>query len=238
MLLTYAVNGTFTKTSILSVTSSIALAIVACGLALVETRITDLIRRSQAETEQQKNEEFFDFLHSHIKAGLAAVKLEQPNVKAMLEKVEELEQTVSEQRIMHLLSMDRVPLAALFSERIRAFTGVVAIAETPRSGARTVSAPVGALLDRALGDLLKNAAVHGAATVWVRMAQQDDILVVEVDDDGPGFDNAVLDNSGSSLHRLRASARELGGDLRREPRPPRGSRLVFSVRTKQAAKVA
>jgi signal transduction histidine kinase len=125
--------------------------------------------------------------------------------------------------------MDRVPVAMLCSERIRAFTGVIHIAETPRSGARTVRGPVGTLIDRALGDLLKNAVVHGAATVWVRMAPLDDMLLLEVADDGPGFDEAAMDNPGTSLHRLREKARELGGDLVKAARSPHGSRLTLTV---------
>lgn len=231
LLLTYAINGTLTQTTALSVASSILLAVVAYGLGKLESVLTGVVRRSQIEVEQHKSEEFFDFLHSHIKAGLAAVKVEQPDVAAMLDKVSELERTVSEQRITQLLSMDRIPLASLCSERIRTFTGIIDLAETPRSGAQTVTAPVGTLIERALGDLLKNAVLHGAKTAWVRMSREDDMLVLEIADDGPGFDEAVMDNEGTSLNRLRASAREFGGDLRRLPRSPQGSRLILSVRT-------
>jgi hypothetical protein len=231
LLLTYGINRTFTATTSLSVLSSIILAVLAYGIAEVLGRLTGVVRTSQVEIEQRKNDEFFNFLHSHIKAGLAAVKLAAPNVEAMLEKVGELEQTVSEERITYLLSTDRVPLATLCSERIRAFTGLIDVAETPRIGGRTVSAAVGTLIDRALGDLLKNAVVHGASTAWVRMAQQDDILAMEIDDDGPGFDAALMDNPGASLHRLRASARDLGGDLAYLSRSPCGSRLILTVPT-------
>jgi hypothetical protein len=230
-LLIYLINGGFTRISALSALSSVIWVVVAYGLGRVVARLAGVVRRGEIQVQEQKNEEFFDFLHSHIKAGLAAVKLEQPDVPAMLEKVGELEHTVSEQRITQLLSMDRVPVAMLCSERIRAFTGVIHIAETPRSGARTVRGPVGTLIDRALGDLLKNAVVHGAATVWVRMAPLDDMLVLEVADDGPGFDEAIMDNPGTSLHRLREKARELGGDLVRAARSPRGSRLTLTVPT-------
>lgn len=230
-LLIYLINGGFTRTSVLSALSSIIWAVVAYALGRVVGRLTGVVRKGEKQVQQQKTEEFFDFLHSHIKAGLAAIRLEQPNVPAMLEKVGELEHTVSEQRLTQVLSMDRVPLAMLCSERIRAFSGVIHIAETPRSGARTVGSPVGTLIDRALGDLLKNAVVHGATTVWVRMALQNGMLVLEVADDGPGFDEAVMDDPGTSLHRLRASARELGGDLRKYSRSPRGSQLVLSVPT-------
>jgi hypothetical protein len=230
-LLIYAINGGFNRTSTLSALSSVIWAVVAYGIGLIVARLTGVVRRGEKQVQQEKNEEFFNFLHSHIKSGLAAIRLEQPNVPAMLEKVGELEHTVSEQRLTQLLSMDRVPLAMLCSERIRAFSGVIRIAETPRIGARTVRRPVGVLIDRALGDLLKNSVVHGAKTVWVRMAADNAMLVLEIADDGPGFDEAVMDDPGISLHRLRASARELGGDLRRFDHQPCGSHLVLSVPT-------
>lgn len=230
-LLIYVINGGLDHTSALSALSSVIWAVVAYALGRIVARLTGVVRKGEKQVQEQKNEEFFDFLHSHIKAGLAAIKLEQPNVPAMLEKVGELEHTVSEQRLTQLLSLDRVPLAMLCSERIRAFSGVIQIAETPRSGARTVRGPVGILIDRALGDLLKNAVVHGAQTAWVRMAPQNGMLVLEVADDGPGFDEAVMDDPGTSLHRLRASARELGGELWKTGRSPRGSLLVLSVPT-------
>ena len=47
------------------------------------------------------------------------------------------------------------------------------------------------------------------------MTPRDGMLVLEVADDGPGFDEAVMDDAGTSLYRLRAKARELGGDLRK-----------------------
>ena len=230
-LLIYLINGGLTHTSALSALSSVIWVVVSYGIGRIVARLTGLVRRGEKQIQQQKTEEFFNFLHSHIKSGLAAIRLEQPNVPAMLEKVGELEHTVSEQRLTQLLSLDRVPLAMLCSERIRAFSGVIRIAETPRMGARTVRGSIGILIDRALGDLLKNAVVHGGQTVWVRMATQNGMLVLEVTDDGPGFDEAVLDDPGTSLHRLRASARELGGDLRRSGHQPRGSRLVLCVPT-------
>lgn len=186
-LLIYLINGTITRTSGLSALSSVIWCVVAYALGKVVARLTGVVRKGEIGVQQQKNEEFFDFLHSHIKAGLAAVKLEQPDVPAMLEKVRELEHTVSEQRLTQLLSLDRVPVASLCSERIRAFTGIIRVAESPRSGARTVIGPVGKLIDRALGDLLKNAVVHGATTVWVRLEPQGNLLVLEIADDGPGF---------------------------------------------------
>jgi hypothetical protein len=227
--LVYLINGTVTPTTAESALSATLWALVAYGLGKVIGRLTGVVQRTEADIRRQKNNQFFDFLHSHIKAGLAAVRFEQPSVTAMLEKIEELEAVVSDERIDTLLSQDQVPLAMLCSERIRTFSGLITIAETPRSGSRTVSSEVGRLLNQALGDLLKNAVDAHASTIWITLEVAQGRFILSVSDDGPGFDNAVLDDPTRSLYRLRQSARELGGELQRHPRHPHGSQMVMSV---------
>jgi len=58
----------------------------------------------QIEVQQQSYDEFFNFLHSHVKAGVAAVKAEWGDDAAMREKLSELEQAVSDRRIELLLA--------------------------------------------------------------------------------------------------------------------------------------
>ncbi|MDN5854221.1 MAG: hypothetical protein L0K86_15495, partial [Actinomycetia bacterium] len=187
--------------------------------------------RTQVELQQQAYEEFFDFLHSHVKAGIAAIRAEEGDTAATREKLDELEQAVSDRRVQFLLSGRRVPLATLVSERIRTFTGVLVLTETPRVGALTVPREVGVLVGRALGDLLKNAAVHGAVSAAVRLHTAAGRLDLEVADDGPGLPAAVLDDPARSLHRLRATARAAGGDLTAASGPAGGTvvRLVVPL---------
>lgn len=184
--------------------------------------------REQAALQQRSYEEFFDFLHSNVKAGIAAVRVEWGNPPVAREKLDELEQAVSDRRVQFLLGLPRVPLAMLVSERVRAFTGVLRLEETPRVGAITVPRDIGVLIGRSLGDLLKNAAVHGGVGVAVRLTSDDGTIALEVVDDGPGMDPAVLTRPGCSLHRLREAATTLGGDLVAETRPGGGTivRLV------------
>lgn len=179
--------------------------------------------RDQSELQRQTYEEFFNFLHSHVKAGVAAVRAEWGDPAAMREKLDELEQAVSDRRIQFLLSTDQVPLAALVSERVRTFHGALTLTETPRVGALTVRRAVGILVSRALGDLLSNAGVHGASSAAVRMAVGTTGLHLEVSDDGPGLDGSVLDDPARSLHRLRAAARAAGGDLTTRSAPGGGT---------------
>jgi len=190
--------------------------------------------RNQLDVQRQHFEEFFNFLHSHVKAGVAAVRAESPDLPAMHAKLGELEQAVSDRRVAFLLAQHTVPLAALVSERVRTFHGAIRLRETPRAGAMTVRRPVGVLVGRALGDLLGNAVVHGARSAAVRMRSDGPDLVLEVEDDGPGFPDVVLDDAATSLHRLRADARAQGGDLRRTCVDGGGSRLVLTVPLRDA----
>jgi signal transduction histidine kinase len=222
-------NGDVTWTSARSISSSVIWVAVAYAAGCAARGVARIALRSQMEDRQRSVDGFVSFLHSHVKAGLAAVEREAPDVPGMLEKVGDLLDVVGERRIEMLLSEDQVPVALLCSERIRVFIGLVAIAESPRVGARTVSGDIGRLLDRTLGDLLKNAVVHGAATVWIRFASVEPNIVLEVIDDGPGFDDEVLDDPGRSLHRLREAARALHGDLTKQAGLEQGSHLVLTV---------
>jgi hypothetical protein len=219
----------FTPTATQSVLVSVMWVAAAYGIGWALRRIVEVWLRERSEVEQQSAENFVNFLHSHIKAGLAAVERESPNIGGMLEKLHDLQAVVSEKRLSLLLSKDQVPLAVVCSERIRVFAGQVNIVETPRIGARTSSQPIGQLMDRALGDLLNNAVAHGSKSVWVRFFPRNGKLVLEVLDDGPGFEDRILDEPGKALHRLRQAARTLGGDLNRYSRDPNGSKMVLTV---------
>lgn len=171
----------------------------------------------QVEVQQQNYEEFFNFLHSHVKAGIAAIREELGKPAAMNEKLGELQQTISDRRIEFLLKRNRVPLALVFSERIRTFTDILRISETPQLGPLTVPREVGILANRALGDLLKNAALHGGKTVALSAEVKPHQLKIEIRDDGPGLNAFVLENETCSLALLRGAARALGGDLTAPP---------------------
>src|SRR6266487_1599667 len=99
----------------------------------------------QFEVQQRNFDEFFDFLHSHVKANIAAVRIDLADPLRAREKLDELEETISSYRVELLLAREQVPLAALFSERIRTFTGVLEMIDTPRLGPLTVARPIGVL---------------------------------------------------------------------------------------------
>lgn len=219
----------FSPTVVQSILVSLMWVIAAYGIGLALRRIVDVWLKDRIELEQQNTESFFNFLHSHIKAGLAAVEHEVPDAERMVEKLHDLQSAVGKERLRLLLSGDQIPLATVFSQHVQVFSDVINIKETPRVGGRTVSQTVGRLLDRALGDLLTNAVVHGAQSTRIRFSPEQGQLVLEIFDDGPGFDDSVLDTQGKSLHDLRRSARKLGGDLTKRSCEPCGSHLILTV---------
>jgi hypothetical protein len=191
--------------------------------------------KAQVDIQQQSFDEFFDFLHSHVGANIAAVRAALPvDARKARQQLSELEATVSWHRIELLLARERIPVAALLSERLRASVGVLSIERTPRVGALTVPRLTGVLVSHALGDLLKNAAGHGARSAAVDFHLVDGVIVLTITDDGPGFQPAVLDDPSRSLHRLRRSARDLGGDLRLVARESAGSQMELTLPLKRA----
>lgn len=233
LFLLHFLSGRFTPTAIQSVLVSVMWLVAAYGIGLALRRIVDVWLKDRNELEQENIDHFAGILHSHIKAGLTAVERESPDVEGMVVKVHDMQDVVGKLRLSLLLSKDQIQLAMICSERVRFFKDVINIKETPCFGARTVSQRVGRLVDRMLGDLLSNAAKHGAESVWIRFSPRDSELVFEILDDGPGFDDHILDDPDRSLHHLRAAAVDLGGGLTKQSREPRGSHLVLTVRDTQ-----
>jgi hypothetical protein len=238
ILLVWLIGGRLTWTAVLGTGSSTLWNVAALVTGLALSRLLGIALADRQGLQQQTREKFIGFLHSHVKAGLVAVAGRQPDVRAMVAKVRELEHTIGDQRIEMLLQSDRIPLAMLLSERIRVFDGMLQFAAVPRVGARTVPQPVGHLIDRALGDLLKNAAVHGGHTASVSCTQEAGNIVVDVVDDGQGFPAGVLEDQSKSLNQLREHARRLGGDLTTHAVRPHGAhlRLLIPDHTDRAGK--
>jgi signal transduction histidine kinase len=75
----------------------------------------------------------------------------------------------------------------------------------------------------ALHNVLKHA---GPCDVWFRLAAGDGALVVEIADNGIGFDPASP-REGNGLHNLRARFEELGGTCEIRSAPGQGARVIF-----------
>ncbi|MFD7626484.1 sensor histidine kinase [Streptomyces sp. NPDC059851] len=219
LLLVYLNNGRITWAHAASAGVSVMWLSVGFILGMAISKMCMAAAEKQIEVQQQNFSEFFDFLHSHVKSGIAAIRADVQDPPRVQEKLDELEQAVGNYRIELLLTREQVPLAALLSERIRTFSGVLRIGSTPRVGPASVARPVAVLIGRALGDLLSNSAKYGATAVDIDGDINRDRVAVEVTDDGPGLPEGVLDDESRSLNRLRGAARSLGGDLTALPGP-------------------
>jgi hypothetical protein len=184
----------------------------------------------QLEVQRTNFTDFYHFLHSDVKASIAAVRHDLPasDVRTV-ERLRQLDAAVSEYRVRLVLGKDQVPVADLFSERIKVFAGTVRITESPQVGGLTLPRPVGLLVGRALGDLLTNAVVHGGTAVGIGFDYDDHGVALRIDDDGPRFPDSVLEDESTSLHRLRQAARDLGGDLTKAAATLGGSSMRLTV---------
>ncbi|HZC05263.1 MAG TPA: sensor histidine kinase [Ktedonobacterales bacterium] len=87
--------------------------------------------------------------------------------------------------------------------------------------------PVGAQeqLFRIAQEALANVARHARAQhVWLRLAGHDDAILLEIRDDGQGFDSAIA-HGGMGLDNLRERARALGGSAEIQSAPGHGATI-------------
>jgi len=92
---------------------------------------------------------------------------------------------------------------------------------------------VGVLLFQAVGELLVNVVKHaGAKTVLLSSRVDDDLIVVDVEDDGVGFDVSEAASRRSSadgfgLFSIRERLNHIGGQLKVDSIPGRGTHIVL-----------
>ncbi len=86
-----------------------------------------------------------------------------------------------------------------------------------------------------LAEALNNARKHAEASrVWIRLVAEEDLFLAEVIDNGRGFDvEAVEENyekrGSMGLLNLREQAERLGGNLKIESVPRRGTRITLLI---------
>lgn len=78
-------------------------------------------------------------------------------------------------------------------------------------------------------ECISNALRHGEAKqVLITLTQTAERGILTVKDDGRGFDPAAVSGQGSGLHNLASRAREMGGSLRLDSQPGRGSAITIT----------
>ncbi|HEY4856446.1 MAG TPA: PAS domain S-box protein [Xanthobacteraceae bacterium] len=119
----------------------------------------------------------------------------------------------------------------------QAFSGTVNISVADCTSAR-LSNDTAMPLALILNELLTNAAKHGRnatgdGSIQVRLTKAPDSYLLEVEDDGPGFDAGEANKRASGLGLVSGLARQLGGTLKVERMP--GARCVVQFVDRGAA---
>jgi signal transduction histidine kinase len=112
-----------------------------------------------------------------------------------------------------------------FQER----TGVLAIAEVDRQVAAELASQAADVVQLAR-EALSNVSRHAeAATCRVSLYRDERGQVLEVDDDGRGFDPALATGGGQGLRNLRERAERLGGRAQIDSVPGQGTRVQVTL---------
>ena len=115
------------------------------------------------------------------------------------------------------------------SEELQQRTGVLVITEVDPAAAAELTgraADVVQLAREALSNVSRHA---GAATCRVSLYRSEDGGVLEIDDDGRGFDPATISGTGQGLRNLRERAEALGGRAEIDSTPGQGTRVRVTI---------
>jgi signal transduction histidine kinase len=116
-------------------------------------------------------------------------------------------------------------LAQSWSQR----SGVAVHAETTGE-CRSLSPDVEATLFRVAQEALANVAKHAEASkVWLTLSYLDDVVLLDIRDDGIGFDPAASGHDGYGLEGMRRRLRRVGGTLEVESAPGEGTAINAGV---------
>jgi signal transduction histidine kinase len=184
-------------------------------------------------------------LHDDVGSNLGTIALlsqvaqreATPAVAADLSDIERLarESAESLRDVVFLTCADPVDLAAL-TTRVQQLARVLLPGLTVTVGAPDAAAILPLPLEArrhlllACKEALHNVAKHAAATaVHVRLAVEGATVRLTVEDDGAGFDVAVVRATGQGLPGLRRRAEAVGGTATIDSRPGAGTRIILTV---------
>ena len=123
-------------------------------------------------------------------------------------------------------------LAAALQERLQSVEGRVGVATSLAvEGDGRLSPTVEAELDRITQEALNNALKHAQAhQIAVQLRQDEQIVALEIVDDGIGFDlGTAWSRGGLGLRGMAERAARLGGQLAIDSRPGKGTRVRVEV---------
>jgi signal transduction histidine kinase len=171
-------------------------------------------------------------------ALITALKTGEPALAQRAEDIgQQLREAIGEVRS---LSHGLAPVA-LGEEGLR--EALTSLAETTSRGAGTLrcifenAEPLGLVdveiaehLYRITQEAVNNALKHGSCSeIRISLVEQEHELLLEVDDDGEGFDDRIQNNVGIGLRVMRYRAKLLGGNLEISSPPAGGTRISCRV---------
>jgi signal transduction histidine kinase len=112
-----------------------------------------------------------------------------------------------------LMEDSHIGAVDLFKNAIRLFGDRLRPLSLPRLGALTLPREQAIVLERGLVGLLKNVADHGGGDVTIDFTIEEGDMLLDVRDNGPGLSRERFDDPATTMRRLRAEARDLGGEL-------------------------
>jgi signal transduction histidine kinase len=114
-------------------------------------------------------------------------------------------------------------------EEFQQRTGVLAIAEVDPQVAAELASQAADVVQLAR-EALSNVSRHAQATTCrVSLYQDQAGLVLEIDDDGRGFDPTAVTGTGQGLRNLRERAESLGGQAEIDSTPGEGTRILVTI---------
>lgn len=182
--------------------------------------------RAQAEERlalvEQEQHRHFDWLHSRVLPVLSTIGLHLESGRISAEEAaaaaRHVEFTIREHRHRGLLDAQQVRLADIVSFYMRFARRNPDSADDLTAGTGlggvTLDAATAGLVDRTMGGLVSNAVKHAGPGRWTcQVSRTPGAIVIQVEDDGPGFPDGQLTRPGTSLNDLRCALVAAGGSL-------------------------
>lgn len=188
---------------------------------------------AEAEVVRQSHNDMERWLHSELKGDIVVLRrlLGSTNCDdvEIRNHVDSLNSKIQGHGLELLLELDTIPMALIVSRQIRRFRDCFHFLRVPTLGDSTIGSESGRMLNRVLGELLSNAADADCTSVSLDIKHNQHGLSVLLEDDGPGFADAVMEDPATSLSALRQALRIAGGSLTKSRGSLGGTAMVAHI---------
>ncbi len=217
---------------------------VARQLNLMAIQLQNLLStRQKLATLEERNRLARD-LHDSVKQQIFSVAMQIGATRTLLKRdpsaaearLKEAQKLVNlaQQELTSLIkelrpaALQGQGMVAALRELVTQWTQQTGIVATLRvEGSEILPQTVEEALFRVAQEALSNVARHSKATlVQMELATIDDAVTLSIADNGPGFDPAHRDGTGVGLRSMRERMKPLGGDMRVESMPGKGTRII------------